>query len=126
MANKIDNWTIIELGGKQHLVRPGSRVSVNRLDRAEGDLFELPNMLDGSPVAVKVLSHEKGEKIRGLKFKNKVHYLRHYGHRQQLSIVEVLPTAPKSEKAATVAKATKPKVTPVKNITTKKVSVKKK
>lgn len=85
-----DNLAIITLGGKQHLVKLGAKISVNRLTNVEGETLSTPNLLDQSPVQLKIISHLKGKKINGLKFKNKVRFTRHYGHRQHLTEIEVL------------------------------------
>lgn len=80
---------IIELGGKQHLVSEGTKVVVNKLTDEVGAKLKLTNILNNEPVEVSVISHQKGEKINGLKFKAKARYFKRYGHRQLLTTVEV-------------------------------------
>jgi len=109
---------VINLGGKQHLVEVGQKINVNRLTDQEGAVLEVQDVLTQTPVKLKVLSHLLGVKIRGLKFKNKVRYTRHYGHRQHLSTVEVSSIGA----VATTKVATSTKTAPKK--ATKKVSKK--
>lgn len=90
-------WAVVELGGKQHLVVAGSRVIVNAVDVKVGDSLKLESMLDKTPVTLKVTEHRRGEKINGLKFKNKVRYLKRYGHRQQQTVLEVASVGLKAE-----------------------------
>lgn len=80
---------VIELGGKQHLVAAGVRITTNRLKAKEGEAIELKSLEDQTPVSLKVITHSLGKKINGLKFKNKVRYLKRYGHRQAQTLLEV-------------------------------------
>ncbi len=101
---------IIEAGGKQHFVTAGSRVTANRVPLEVGATLQATNLLDGAPVSLTVVAHSFGPKINGLKFKNKVRYLKRYGHRQALTVFEVDGSAKPKEvtPAKTPAKA-KPK-----------------
>ena len=81
---------IIELGGKQHLVHEGAKVVVNKISQEIGKIISLTNILNNEPVSVKLTAHLQGPKISGLKFKAKTRYFKRYGHRQQLSSVEVI------------------------------------
>ncbi len=89
---------IIEAGGKQHLVVAGARVVANRVDVAVGGTVQSKNLLDGKPVTLTVVAHTFGPKINGLKFKNKVRYLKRYGHRQAQSVLEVAGGAVQADK----------------------------
>lgn len=106
---------IIEVGGKQHLVSAGARITANRSPLEVGATLDAVNILDGSAAQLTVVAHTFGPKIDGLKFKNKVRYLKRYGHRQAQTIFEVAgakkveakkATAPK-KKPATAGKASK-------------------
>lgn len=105
------NRAVIALGGKQHLVSTGTHFQTNRLTNKEGESVELKDILTGQPVKVKVVSHLLGKKINGLKFKNKVRFIRHYGHRQQLSALEVVSIGQAAPKAVTAEKPAAKKVT---------------
>lgn len=81
---------IVSLGGKQHLVSQGAKFVVNKLDSVEGEILNLPDMLSDRTVQAKVISHQQGKKVNGLKFKAKTRYFKRYGHRQQETTVEVI------------------------------------
>lgn len=107
---------IVTLGGKQHLVSQGATVVVNKLDSAEGTILKLPDMLSDRTVEAKVVSHQLGKKINGLKFKAKTRYFKRYGHRQNETTVEVLSLD---------SVAQKPKAEPTAEPTIKKIATKK-
>jgi large subunit ribosomal protein L21 len=96
-------YAIVKTGGKQYRVEPGRWLLVERLPVAEGDELELQALLvvDGSElidgdalagvtVRARVLAHERGPKLRVVKFKPKRGYKRRNGHRQELTRIEVL------------------------------------
>src|SRR5207248_4536425 len=103
-------------------VEQGSSLLVERLPVDEGARVSLEpllyvddsRMLDGEAVAkvkveAKVLGHERGPKLRIVKFKPKRGYKRRTGHRQELTRLEVTQIkvgASRSRKAA--ASAPKP------------------
>ncbi|HSX42131.1 MAG TPA: bL21 family ribosomal protein [Candidatus Saccharimonadales bacterium] len=109
MTSTETNWAVVELGGKQHLVLAGSKIQVNRLETKAGETITVKSLLDQTPVTLKVTEELRGEKIHGLKFKNKVRYIRHYGHRQNLSALEVISIGGKvAEKPVEKAEAKAP------------------
>lgn len=101
-------YAVVESGGKQHKVRPGHTVHVERLDAEEGATVELDKVLliaeedkvtlgkptvQGAKVIATVLSEEKAEKVKVFKYKPKVRYRRNKGHRQiytRLAIKEIV------------------------------------
>ena len=91
---------IISLGGKQHLVSQGETVVVNKLTSKEGEILNLPDMLSDRTVQAKVISHQLGKKVNGLKFKAKTRYFKRYGHRQSESTVEVVTLNAVTKKSA--------------------------
>jgi large subunit ribosomal protein L21 len=96
---------VIKTGGKQHRVKPGDIIKVEKLKGNSGDTVEFSEVLMvsdsekrskvGSPlvenarVKGKILGHEKGEKIIVFKFKRKKGYRRKKGHRQVYTSVEI-------------------------------------
>ena len=95
-------YAIIKTGGKQYRVVEGESLLIERLPVAEGDTIDLPTLLfvDGDDVldgdalgditvSAKVLAHERGPKLRIVKFKPKRGYKRRNGHRQELTRIEV-------------------------------------
>jgi large subunit ribosomal protein L21 len=95
-------YAIVKTGGKQYRVERGQTLLVERLAADEGGNVALEPILYRSEEAVfdaaglkkvkvtaKVLSHERGEKLRVFKFKPKRGYKRRNGHRQELTRIEV-------------------------------------
>ena len=96
-------YAIVKTGGKQYRVEQGQSLLVERLPVDEGAKVTLEPLLyvDGSTVVddgaglakikveAKVLSHERGPKLRVVKFKPKHGYKRRTGHRQELTRLEV-------------------------------------
>jgi len=89
---------VIVTGGKQYLVKEGQTLNVEKLELEVGAPIEFGTLLlaeaDGSTVTMgnpevagakvlaKVVEHGLGKKIEIIKFKSKVRYRRHNGHRQ--------------------------------------------
>src|SRR5438270_13732153 len=95
-------YAIVKTGGKQYRVEQGQSLSVERLPVDDGAKVQLEPLLyvDGSNVVdgedlgkvkveAKVLGHERGPKLRIVKFKPKRGYKRRTGHRQELTRIEV-------------------------------------
>jgi large subunit ribosomal protein L21 len=95
-------YAIVRTGGKQYRVEQGSSLLVERLPIDEGSRVSLEpllyvddsKMLDGDAAAkvkveATVLGHERGPKLRVVKFKPKRGYKRRTGHRQELTRLEV-------------------------------------
>src|ERR671930_183074 len=97
------SYAIVKVGGKQYRVEEGDSILVDRLRADEGDKVDLEPLLyaDGDKsvldsgdlgrvkIQAVVSGHEKGKKIHGLKFKPKRGYKRRYGHRQDLTRLEI-------------------------------------
>jgi large subunit ribosomal protein L21 len=100
-------YAIVKTGGKQYRVEEGQSLLVERLTGEDGAALELRPLLyvDGSTVldaaeelarvtvSAKVLSQERGPKLRIVKFKPKRGYKRRTGHRQDLTRIEVTSIA---------------------------------
>src|SRR3977135_47728 len=95
-------YAIVKTGGKQYRVEEGQTLLVERLREDEGAKVALDpllyrddkQVLDGSELSkvkieAKVVGHERGPKLRILKFKPKRGYKRRTGHRQELNRLEV-------------------------------------
>ena len=95
-------YAIVKTGGKQYRVEEGQTLLVERLRAGEGDKVTLDplmfrdddKLVDGDDLAkvkveATVVGHERGPKIRVLKFKPKRGYKRRTGHRQELTRLEV-------------------------------------
>ena len=95
-------YAIVRTGGKQYRVEQGSTLVVERLRAGDGESVALEPLLvvdgsdviDGSDLAgvsvqARVVGHERGPKLRVVKFKPKRGYKRRTGHRQELTRIEV-------------------------------------
>lgn len=92
-------YAIIRVGGKQHRVTAGEWLLVDRLALDEGATFNPEVLLIGgdgttdlaptAAVTARVLSHEKGEKIRIGKVKRRKNYRRHNGFRASLTKIQI-------------------------------------
>src|SRR5215217_9212726 len=98
-------YAIVKVGGKQYRVEKGDSILVDRLSASEGDKIQLQPLLyrpddngdavfEGSQlekvkVEAIVTGHERGPKIRVLKFKPKKGYKRRTGHRSELTRLEI-------------------------------------
>jgi large subunit ribosomal protein L21 len=95
-------YAIVKTGGKQYRVEEGQSLLVERLPVDDGGKAALTpllyvdgdNVLDGEEltkvsVEARVVGHERGPKLRVVKFKPKRGYKRRTGHRQELTRIEV-------------------------------------
>ncbi len=83
---------VVRSGGKQYRVEEGAVVTVDRLVGEPGSTVTLADVLlvaDGETltagrgtVTAEIVGHDKGEKIKVLKYKNKVRYRKLSGQRQ--------------------------------------------
>jgi large subunit ribosomal protein L21 len=97
-------YAVIRTGGKQYRVSKGDRIELERLPGEEGESIEFSDVLmvgegadvqvgtplvDGGKVQATVVRQGKGKKVDIIKFKRRQNYLRHKGHRQPLTVVEI-------------------------------------
>jgi large subunit ribosomal protein L21 len=95
-------YAIVKTGGKQYRVQQGQSLLVERLPAAEGDSVALTPLLvvdgerladgealSGATVGATVVAHERGPKLRVVKFKPKRGYKRRNGHRQELTRIQI-------------------------------------
>jgi large subunit ribosomal protein L21 len=114
-------YAIVKTGGKQYRVEQGQTLLVERLPAEEGQSVSLQPLLYRSDetvldtaglakvkVTAKILTHERGEKLRIVKFKPKRGYKRRTGHRQELTRIEITDIA-LAGAAKTAAKASRAK-----------------
>jgi len=111
-------YAIIKTGGKQYRVQEGEWLLVERLPVEDGAKIKLDpllyvdgdNVVDGgdlSKVTVEatVLAHERGPKLRVVKFKPKRGYRRRNGHRQDLTRIQITSLKLGSGRSRSKAKA---------------------
>jgi large subunit ribosomal protein L21 len=95
-------YAIVKTGGKQYHVEEGETLLIERLPVEEGAQVTLQPLLyvdgddvfDGDDLAgvsveATVVAHERGPKLRIVKFKPKRGYKRRTGHRQELTRIRV-------------------------------------
>ncbi len=97
------DYAIIKLGNKQHRVRDGETLVVDRLPTEEGKTFEPVVLLGDVAVTATVLSHERGPKILIGKYRRRTGYKRHNGFRAATSRVEITLGAGGAKRAAAKA-----------------------
>jgi len=116
-------YAIIDIAGQQFKVTKAQKLKVHRLEAEEGKTVELGNVLllsdgksitvgtptvDGARVAVKVISHSKGDKVLVFKKKRRKGYQKLNGHRQYITELWVEAILGKGEKFDT-SKSSAPK-----------------
>ncbi len=99
-------YAVIESGGRQYRVEPGTELVVEKLDAAEGASLSFDNVLllrgdaegevqvgrpyvDGVSVRGTVLAQKRARKILVQKFKRRQGYRRLQGHRQHQTHVRI-------------------------------------
>jgi large subunit ribosomal protein L21 len=85
----MDTYAIIRLGNKQHKVRNGETLVVDRLHTDAGKSFEPDVLLGETKVTATVIAHERGPKIRIGKYRKRTGYKRHNGYRSATSRVQI-------------------------------------
>lgn len=100
-------YAIIQIGGKQYIIKQGDVISVEKLGANDGEEFEIKEVLaifeekgenaqigapfvSGGSVKAKVIASGKGKKVTVVKFKPKVRYKRKRGHRQPFTKIQVI------------------------------------
>lgn len=95
-------YAVIKTGGKQYRVEEGQQLEVERLRSGDDQVTLTPVLvvdgdtvlatraeLAGAAVTAQVVGEAKGPKIDAFTYKSKTNNRRRWGHRQQLSIIEV-------------------------------------
>lgn len=85
------DYAVIKLGGKQHRVRDGETLVVDRLATDAGKTIT-PDVLlgdDGVKVTATVLEHGRGPKLRIGKYRRRTGYKRHTGFRASTTKIEI-------------------------------------
>lgn len=99
---------IIKTGGKQYKIEEGDKIKIEKIEGQEGDTVVFSEvlflgdekeakigapLLDGTKIEGKILSQEKDKKVWGIKHKPKKRYKVKFGHRQQITTVEITKIA---------------------------------
>lgn len=95
---------VIKTGGKQYLVKKGDKIKIEKLGGKVGDKVEFSEVLfhggekdmkvgapfiAGVKVEGKILKQGKDKKVTGVKHKAKKRYKVKFGHRQEITEVEI-------------------------------------
>jgi large subunit ribosomal protein L21 len=111
----MEQYAVIETGGKQYRVVAGSVLDVERLETEAGKevvidkilaLSDGSNLTVGSPVlpgarlTAKVVKHYRGTKVISFKKRRRKGYERKQGHRQELTRIEIVDLGLGSPKAS--------------------------
>jgi large subunit ribosomal protein L21 len=101
-------YAVIKTGGKQYRVEQGEQLQVELVGADDGAELELTpvllvdgdtvlatrNQLEHAVVKAKVVGGTRGPKIDGFIYKPKSNNRRRYGHRQDLSVLEITAITP--------------------------------
>ena len=95
-------YAVIKAGGRQYRVEQGQRIVVDRcatvdaqvsytpLMLVDGDnVLATPSQLEGSSVVGRVVDEHRGPKIVGFNYKPKANQRKRWGHRADLSTIEI-------------------------------------
>jgi large subunit ribosomal protein L21 len=86
---------IVKSGSQQYIVEQGQKLIVNKLDVPENSeidlevLFAIGGDKMTKTIKAKVLAHQKGEKLRVVKYRAKSNYHKVYGPRQHQTLLEI-------------------------------------
>ncbi|GAB4144671.1 MAG: 50S ribosomal protein L21 [Patescibacteria group bacterium] len=90
---------IVKSGSHQYMVNDGDLIEVEKIELNEGEVVELPvlvSFIDGKSTLnpgskkARVVTQTKGDKIRVVKYRAKSKYHKQSGHRQKLTVLEIL------------------------------------
>ena len=97
-------YAVVQLAGKQFMMKPEERVKVSLLDAEPGSVIKCEDVLvyadgkdvrvgrpnlDGISVTAEVLEHGRDKKITVFKMKRRKGYRRKKGHRQGYTLLKV-------------------------------------
>lgn len=97
-------YAVIESGGKQYRVSEGQVLKVEKLPVDVGQTVEFEKVLmlsneaglkigapyiSGGKVVANVVSQDRADKIRVIKFRRRKHYRRQMGHRQYFTELKI-------------------------------------
>ena len=101
----MNNFAIIETGGKQYRVAAGEKIKIEKLDATEGEGVVFDKVLfiseddavtvgspyiSGAKVEGKVLAQARSKKVIIFKYHSKTRQRKKRGHRQYFTEVEVM------------------------------------
>lgn len=96
---------VIKTGGKQYLVKKGDKIKIEKIEGEVGSKIEFGEVLflgnekevkvgnpflKGVKIEAKILKQAKAKKVVGVKHKAKKRYKVKFGHRQEMTEVEIM------------------------------------
>ncbi|MCE0758763.1 MULTISPECIES: 50S ribosomal protein L21 [Marinobacter] len=97
-------YAVIVSGGKQHRVKEGETLKLEKLEVETGGSVEFDRVLlvangddvkvgapvvEGAKVTAEVVSHGRHDKINIIKFRRRKHHMKRQGHRQWFTEVKI-------------------------------------
>ena len=97
-------YAVIVSGGKQHRVKEGETLKLEKLEVETGGTIEFDRVLlvgngddikvgvpvvDGAKVTAEVVDHGRHDKIQIIKFRRRKHSMKRQGHRQWFTEVKI-------------------------------------
>lgn len=101
-------YAVIKTGGKQYRVAAGEKIKVEQLAADVGQEIVLDQVLavgngaelkigtplvSGASVKATVVAQGKHDKVRIFKLRRRKHYIKHQGHRQQFTELQIVAIA---------------------------------
>ncbi|TVP54059.1 MAG: 50S ribosomal protein L21 [Halomonadaceae bacterium] len=97
-------YAVIVSGGKQHRVREGETLKLEKIEQETGASIDFDRVLmvvdgdkiqvgapevEGAKVSAEIVSHGRHDKVRIIKFKRRKHHMKQMGHRQWYTEVKI-------------------------------------
>lgn len=97
-------YAVIVSGGKQHRVKEGETLKLEKIEVATEETLEFDKVLmvgegadaqlgapylEGAKVTAQVISHGRHKKVNIIKFKRRKHHMKRAGHRQWYTEVKI-------------------------------------
>jgi large subunit ribosomal protein L21 len=97
-------YAVIQSGGKQHRVKEGQTIKLEKLDVETGATIDFDKVLmvgagedvkvgapyvEGAKVTAEVVAHGRHKKIKIIKFRRRKHHMKRMGHRQWFTEVKI-------------------------------------
>ncbi|WP_376707942.1 50S ribosomal protein L21 [Kangiella sp. TOML190] len=117
-------YAVIKSGGKQHRVKAGQVVRLEKIEAETGSNIDFEEVLmvadgdnvtlgqplvDGASVSAEVVNHGRAKKVKILKFKRRKHHMKQMGHRQWFTEVKINDIVVGGAKKKAPAKKAAPK-----------------
>jgi large subunit ribosomal protein L21 len=100
---ELNMYAVFQSGGKQHRVTEGQTLRLEKLDLEKGAIVEFAALMvvngeevkigtplvEGSKVTAEVVNHDRGDKVKIVKFRRRKHSRKQAGHRQWFTEVKI-------------------------------------